>query len=388
MEDGASLFRPDYFRPSQWRDLHTSGDDPVQNLLLAVLEQALRDLIGVGKISVRRRQYKSTAFQRERAATKHSQRASALRRDAREWIFGGGDGPFSFVNVCDTLGIDGEALRVRVSGRNRRCRSAAKQLSPEREKKAKTEIDSSGAKVDRMIRSKGGSGVTNCVECDAKLGAKRRIFREVTERPYRICQNCGRAQPHSIEFNPASGAVIDEAAKMYDKFRSLFDRMPLRILVWGPDPNSDSPAAKKRNELRDRLGNELGYHVYYSEELIFDRTFTVPGNLQERIQVSEMDAVVCIGSDFGPIQEATEFGQVAKEFLLWLSDRARGTYSDSAIARSLQLYGRKPLFFRDEDLESCVVASVSTEWVSRIRMKNLAIDMERNRLDRIRSGER
>jgi len=129
VEDGASsLFAPDVLTPSQFADLRRAGNDPIKNLMFAVLEQALRDVIGVGKISVRRRKYKSTASQRERAAMKQSGRASALRRDAQRWVFGDGDGPFSFRTCCETLEIDGERLRERIrerrSGRRREPKSA------------------------------------------------------------------------------------------------------------------------------------------------------------------------------------------------------------------------------------------------------------------------
>jgi molybdopterin biosynthesis enzyme MoaB len=52
--------------------------------------------------------------------------------------------------------------------------------------------------------------------------------------------------------------------------------------------------AKKGNEVRTLL-ERLGHKVYFSEELIFDKSYQVPANLQERIQVSEMDAIVCGG---------------------------------------------------------------------------------------------
>jgi hypothetical protein len=99
--------------------------------------------------------------------------------------------------------------------------------------------------------------------------------------------------------------------------------------------------------------------------------------------VSEMDAVVCLASDFGPMQEAQEFGREAEEFLLWLSDRAREKYTDSGLAQELRYAGRAPIFFKGEDLDSCVVATASAEWVEQRRMQRLAIKAERKRLDEI-----
>jgi len=46
---------------------------------------------------------------------KRAKGASAQAADALAWVFGTGDGgPFAFVNVCDTLGIDAQKLRERV----------------------------------------------------------------------------------------------------------------------------------------------------------------------------------------------------------------------------------------------------------------------------------
>jgi hypothetical protein len=183
-----------------------------------------------------------------------------------------------------------------------------------------------------------------------------------------------------MEFDPPAGANIDAAAIMYEKFRTLFQGTSLRILVWGPDPNSDNPVAKKRKQVRSLLEN-LGHKVYFSEELVFDKTYKVPANMQERIQVGEMDAIICLASDFGAMQEAQEFGRQAREFLLWLSDRAREKYTDRGLAQQLRFAGRAPIFFHDDDLESCVIATASAEWIEQRRMRVVAIHAERKRLD-------
>ncbi len=118
MEDGASLFSPDYVRPSQWRDLHRSANGdaaPIKRLMFAILEVSLRDLTGVGKVSVRRRTRRAPGVL-AREATLRSSRAQVRAADARAWIFDDDDGPFAFQNVCDVLGIDSARLRARLGG--------------------------------------------------------------------------------------------------------------------------------------------------------------------------------------------------------------------------------------------------------------------------------
>src|SRR5208282_2484130 len=124
---------PDCVTPEQWAELHVHRDDPIKNLMFAILELSLRDVTGVASPMSgrkrRRKKYKSTASERERTLAKHSQRASARRRDARTWIFDtDADGVFAFASVCGALGVDAEALRERVSGRDRLTSAGVHQL--------------------------------------------------------------------------------------------------------------------------------------------------------------------------------------------------------------------------------------------------------------------
>ena len=117
MEDGLdSLFAPDVLTPSQWRDTHTSGDDPIKRLLFALLKLSLEDAAGARRPAKWRR-WNALREPRAiaRAVARRSQRAKALRREAIDWIFDeSADGlPFAFVSVCETLGIDAERLRAR-----------------------------------------------------------------------------------------------------------------------------------------------------------------------------------------------------------------------------------------------------------------------------------
>lgn len=89
-----SLFVPDVLTPEQFYD--TRRDDssvrPVKRLMMAILEDALR------------------CFQNNADATGGVRKR--LFQDAEQWLCGpGGEGPFSFRMVCETLGIEPEYLR-------------------------------------------------------------------------------------------------------------------------------------------------------------------------------------------------------------------------------------------------------------------------------------
>jgi hypothetical protein len=120
VEDGeSSFFAPDYVTPNQWRDLHRADRDSIKRLMLAMLEDALRDATGA-RCPSKVRRWNTLRSQRAsaRADARRSQRARARADEACAWIFDDGDdGPFAFQNVCDTLGFDGEALHARARER-------------------------------------------------------------------------------------------------------------------------------------------------------------------------------------------------------------------------------------------------------------------------------
>jgi hypothetical protein len=90
----ASLFQPDPLLPAQYLDIFKSKPplDPEKTLMLAVLEDAVTCI----------RKYRSSSLGK----------GKRLFHDARDWIFADEeDWPFSFINVCETLGLNPGYLR-------------------------------------------------------------------------------------------------------------------------------------------------------------------------------------------------------------------------------------------------------------------------------------
>jgi hypothetical protein len=114
----SALITPDYLRPSQWRDAHrsTAGDDaPIKRLMLAILEISLRDATGARDSTKANRKFRLSPSARAQADAQRSSRARTHAIDALNWIADdGGEGPFTFENVCDVPGIDAERLRARL----------------------------------------------------------------------------------------------------------------------------------------------------------------------------------------------------------------------------------------------------------------------------------
>ena len=89
-----NLFVPDVLTPEQFYDSRKDDSNirPVKKLMMAILEDALR------------------CFQNNCDAKVGSRKR--LFQEAEQWLCGeGGDGPFSFEMVCETLGIEPSFLR-------------------------------------------------------------------------------------------------------------------------------------------------------------------------------------------------------------------------------------------------------------------------------------
>ncbi|MGH7813190.1 MAG: hypothetical protein ACREQI_04215 [Candidatus Binataceae bacterium] len=89
-----SLFVPDILTPEQFYDSRRDDSSirPVKKLMMAILEDALR------------------CFQNNADAKGGTRKR--LFQEAEQWLCGeGGDGPFSFETVCETLGIEPSFLR-------------------------------------------------------------------------------------------------------------------------------------------------------------------------------------------------------------------------------------------------------------------------------------
>lgn len=98
--------------------------------MLGLLEISLRDALGARRTkspSQRRRKFVRPPSTRACERVERAKGARALRREAIDWIFDeSADGlPFSFVTVCETLGVDSEKLRERLIEKRAAERRAA-----------------------------------------------------------------------------------------------------------------------------------------------------------------------------------------------------------------------------------------------------------------------
>jgi hypothetical protein len=170
---------------------------------------------------------------------------------------------------------------------------------------------------------------------------------------------------------------------MYESYNTEAPKIKLRILLWGPTPSAASPLAMKRENIKAVL-NGNGHDVWFSEDLGLTG-FRPPLNVEEQAQLDSFQLYICLAAaDFAPgaLSEATEFGPtLGKYFRLWLPEGAQGKYVDRALGDCLRLVGNAPLFFNEDDLDSCVVSVASSEWVEKWRAILWSIDRKHEDLN-------
>jgi hypothetical protein len=112
-DDPANCFQPDPSLPAEyWETVGSAARlTPEKKLMLAVLKDAIGCL----------RRYAAATDERRRE----------IFRDAAAWTEAESDGPFSFRNICETLGFEADAMRraLRRLGRQRRPRRAHARVS-------------------------------------------------------------------------------------------------------------------------------------------------------------------------------------------------------------------------------------------------------------------
>lgn len=164
------------------------------------------------------------------------------------------------------------------------------------------------------------------------------------------------------------GVTVRQRAKaaslLYDRWQAAASSLTLRVLVWGPSPKDTGPLGKKRKEIRTEI-ERGGHQVLFSEDLT---SGDQPISLQELAHLDCVECVVNFAASYGAIGEAHEYAHVLREkLLLWLHEDARQGFIGAGLAQELRPVGTEPIFFRDGDVSSCVIAAASADWIESMR---------------------
>jgi hypothetical protein len=234
-----------------------------------------------------------------------------------------------------------------------------------------------------------------CQKCladgDVRKHFKRKNYHTL-DRFYYVCRRCGKAnRPLVDQLNPTSHGIrntINEAKAVRRQYFASVADVRFRILVWGPSENNVEKrnVFEKRRQIRDIL-REKQQSAYFSEELgnlRDDKGNPLPLDLYELLQTNYFDLVINIADSPGSLMEAERFSLLLKDrLLLWLRSGSQRGFS-SGLARSLADIRLPPLYFDDEDIESCILSLASEDWVNGLRSYEVALDIEEKLINQAR----
>jgi hypothetical protein len=139
----------------------------------------------------------------------------------------------------------------------------------------------------------------------------------------------------------------------YKAFIKQVQKVSLSILVWGPNPGSESPAAVKRNEIRQDLIN-LGHNAMFSEDLHVS-TRNVSEKTKELAQACAADLIIILVDSPGAIAEfegLCDRPEIAPNVYAMIHKKykRRGYIANGAVEDLSNGYGGV-YWYGDEDLE-------------------------------------
>lgn len=148
---------------------------------------------------------------------------------------------------------------------------------------------------------------------------------------------------------------------------SQITKIPVSILVWGPDPTASTKISNLRVTLRSEL-RLMGHAAFFSEELC-DASSPYSIRIQQLAQAQKFDLVVSLPSSPGAIGEAHDFTadrRVNAKMLLFLNKQFIEGYSSQSLEAIASLLSCQICHYEDENDLEFVKSTVFTE-VEKIR---------------------
>jgi hypothetical protein len=165
-----------------------------------------------------------------------------------------------------------------------------------------------------------------------------------------------------------------EAQNLFNRIKPFIDdeisqikKIPVSVLVWGPNPTISSKISNLRVSLRSEL-RLMGHAAFFSEELCdFSSQYSV--RIQQLAQAQKFDLVVSLPSSYGAIGEAHDFAadkRVHAKLLLFLNKQYENSYSAQSLKAVSSLISCQIGYYENEDDLEIVKSIVFTE-VEKIR---------------------
>lgn len=102
-----------------------------------------------------------------------------------------------------------------------------------------------------------------------------------------------------------TSVYLEEVRRRRRSAIAAISRIPIAVLVWGPAPSAETPYARTRLAVRERL-RSLGHVAHFSEELP-DESSGLSIHAIQAVDVEAHDLVIAIPASPGSIAEIHDF---------------------------------------------------------------------------------
>jgi len=211
--------------------------------------------------------------------------------------------------------------------------------------------------------------------------------KELTERPTSIlnlniyvCNDCKQSFSLSLvkKCSPSSTmgrSLVERFKRMFDDMEGLRSQANFNVLVWGPSTKKNNGLSRKRIDIKEALIAD-GHDAKFSEEL--EEAFSSEGRTikqNELLQVKMFAQLVVIilgKKTFGSLGEMHDFATAIKNRgLIFVPKGIENSYTQGVLSQ-LDIQGSKIEIYDDNEIEICVLKTVTEEWVASRREKQIA----------------
>ena len=161
---------------------------------------------------------------------------------------------------------------------------------------------------------------------------------------------------HSTDgLSPAAKALADRVMPLVQQQLHEIQKVPIAVLIWGPNPTDTSPLAEKRRGLRTLLRGE-GHWACFSEELV-DPALPINPRIQQICQADHFDLVVSLPGAPGSIAEIHDFVRdqtLMNKITVFVNEDFDHGYSNQSLRGSGGTNAYRVITYKTTDLhDSC-----------------------------------
>lgn len=139
-------------------------------------------------------------------------------------------------------------------------------------------------------------------------------------------------------------------------------RIPVAVLLWGPNPIDGSETGLCRLKLRDKL-RQSGHGCYFSEELFLEDS-NISILAQQMAHVEACDLVFSIPDSPGSIAELHDFSMlpaVSSKIITFLDERWNNGYSNMSLMQRDQIISPNVELYKKDELPDVVIDKALNE---------------------------